>query len=109
MDSFRNCDSYGNEQKLFANNIEIIGEPDELGQINNISENQTNIDSDLSPLMINQYIEVSTYLRPSEPDTLNDSEQPIDSENTAKNTEEETEEEETEEEETEEEEEQLSF
>ena len=112
MDSVRNCDSYGNEQKLFANNIEIIGESQELGQINNISENQTNLNSDLSPLMINQYIEVSAYLRPSEPDTLNDSEQPIDSQNTVNNTEEEQEEEveeEEQEEEEEEEEEQLSF
>jgi hypothetical protein len=87
MDSVRNCDSYGNEQKLFANNIEIVAESEELGQINNISENQTNLNSDLSPLMINQYIEVSSYLRPSEPDTLNDSEKPIDSQNTVNNTE----------------------
>jgi len=88
MDSFRNCDSYGNEQKLFASNIEIVGEPEELEQINNISENQTNLNSDLLPLMIDQFLEVSSYLRPSEPDTLNDSEQPIDSQNTVNNTEE---------------------
>ena len=30
MDSFRNCDSFGNGKKLFADNIEIVGEPEEL-------------------------------------------------------------------------------
>jgi hypothetical protein len=99
MDSFRNCDSFGNGKKLFANNIEIVGEPEELEKINNISENQTNQTSDLSPLMINQYMAVWSYLRPPEPDTLNDSEQTIDSQNTLNNTEEVEEEEEEEEEE----------
>ena len=99
MDSFRNCDSYGNEQKLFANNIEIVAESEELGQINNISKNQTNLTSDLPPLMVNQYMTVSSYLRPPEPDKLNDLEQPIDSQSTANNTEQEEAEEEEEEEE----------
>ena len=96
MDSLRDCDSFGNGKKLFADNIEIVGIQEELGKINNISENQT---LDLSVLMINQYMSVLSYLSPLEPETLNDSEQTIDSQNTVNNIEEDEEEEEEEEEE----------